>query len=179
MADDQNIQPERLPLSTDAERSRVIAEVLRHQEERAQARKRAREAMLRIEGPRGLGPRHLAFVLVVVLTSYVWFGTPSWAQMAVPAAPTVERNEASLRLALYVQAQRIEQFQSERGRLPQSLGEVGSPLPGIRYTATPRDTYHLIGTNDDLTLFYSSTLTLSPEAFLGDAEEIVFANGAP
>lgn len=178
MPDDRRPDIEDLPLSTDSERSRVVAEVLRHEEERAEARRRALERMARLDPPPGVGLRHLFFVLVVVATGYVWLGTPSWAQMAIPPEPTRELRDASLRLGLYVQAQRIEQFRSTRGRLPASLREAGPPLPGIRYEATPRDTYHLIGTNEDVTLFYSSTLTLSREAFLRDADATVFGGGA-
>lgn len=177
--DEKPEEVEEIPLSTDSERTQAIAEVLRHEEEKAEARRRARERMARLEAPRGIAPRHFAFVLVLVVTGYVWLGTPSWAQMAMPTRPTVELRDASLRLALYIQAQRIEEFRSARGRLPASLREAGPPLPGIRYTATPRDTYHLIGTNEDLTLFYSSSLTLSREAFLGEAETTVFTGGGP
>jgi len=178
MSAEHRQDPDPVSLSSEDERDRAIAEVLRHQRERAQAQERAWEVLAREERRRGFGIRHLVFAAALLVSGYVWLAAPSWAGMDAPAPPTAQRLDASLRLALYVQAQRVEAFVAEHDRLPRTLEEVGPPLPGIRYTPTPRGTFHLLGTNGDRSLFYSSSLTLSPAAFLGASEGTIFPSGA-
>jgi len=170
-----NENPERPELpgpSSEEERSRALEEVLRHEERRSQARREVHQRMQR-DQRRGLGPRHGVFLLTLAATLYVWLAAPAWARVDRPPPPTPEHREASLRVAIFLQAQRIEAFRDRTGRLPEELEETGPPMPGISYSRTPRGTYHLEGRNDTLALFYSSSsLTTLPE-FLGDAERLV------
>lgn len=161
-----------LEVSSDKERERAVLEVLRLEREREAALEFQR---LRWERERrrkrGLGVRHALFLLALVGTVYVFSGGPLWLQPPPPPPPTAEHLDASLRLALYLQGQRIESFRQREGRLPESLAEVGGGLPEIRYSRTERGTYHLAGVTDDRTLFYSSSLSQTPVEFLEDAED--------
>ena len=170
-------RPELPELSSDEELSRALEEVLRHEERRSQAQREAQRHMQR-QQRRGIGPRHGVFALALAVTLYVWIASPAWARVDRPPPPTPEHREASLRVAIFLQAQRIEAFRDRTGGLPEELEETGPPIPGISYARTPRGTYHLEGQNDTLALFYSSSaLTTLPE-FLGEAERLV-VSGSP
>lgn len=166
-----------LAMSSDDARSRALEDVLRHEEERAQARMRAQRRMQR-QQTRGLGVRHGVFVLALAATAYVWFASPGWARIDRPPPPTPEHQEASLRVAIFLQAQQVEAFRQRTGHLPAELAKAGPPLPGIVYTRTPRGTYHLEGQNDTLVLFYSSSSLTTLAEFLAEGEELVVSDGS-
>lgn len=174
MDDTHGHDPESLPLSSDAERDRALAEVVRHTHERSEARRSATAQMRRQHDQRGVGPRHGVFALVLVATLYVWLAAPGWASFDRPEPPSRLHREASLRIALYLQAQRIEEFRMRNGELPDSLAQTGPPLPGVRYEKTDLGTYHLEGQNDTLALFYSSSARTSLREFLRGADALVF-----
>lgn len=158
--------PQRKGVSTSDERARALAAVLRDQKER-----RAGEGAVPAPSARNQRARLLMFVVSFGLAVYVWFGSPSWAQPYVPPAPTPVEVEAGLRMAMYLQIQRIEVFREENGRLPRSLDEVGRRLPGVRYEQITGDVYRLRGRTDDLRLTYVSAQ--SSHEFLGNAYRIV------
>lgn len=164
-----------LRVSSDQERERAILEVLRHQREKDEALQFQR---LRWERERrrsrGLGVRHAVFLLVLIGTVYVFSGGPLWLQPPPPPPPTAGHLDASLRLALYLEGQRVESFRRREGRLPESLAEVGGAAPAIRYSKTDRGTFHLAGITETRTLFYSSSLAQTPAEFLGGAESRIF-----
>lgn len=175
MSDESPHSDEPTDVSSEDERSRALAEVLRHEEEREQARLRASRVMQK-QQQRGLGVRHGVFLLALAATLYVWIGAPSWARVDSPPPPTAAHREASLRLAIYLQAQRVEMYRERTGELPERLAQTGPPLPGIRYTRTPRGTYHLEGQNDTLALFYSSSSLTPLSEFLGDGEQLAVSD---
>lgn len=176
MPDEPRPDQEHVDVSSEEERSRTLSEVLAHEERRAQARLRGSREMKKQQ--RGLGVRHGVFLIALVATAYVWLAAPAWATIDRPEPPTPAHREASLRLAIYLQAQRIEMYRTENGHLPETLDETGPPLPGIRYTRTPRGTYHLDGRNDTLALFYSSSSLTSLSEFLAEGEELLVADTA-
>lgn len=163
-----------LDVSSDRERERAVLEVLRLQREReaAQAFQRLRWERER-RRKRGLGLRHAVFLLALVGTVYVFSGSPLWLQ-APPPGPSVEHLDASLRLSLYLQGQRVETFRQREGRLPESLAEVGGGFPEIRYSRTDRGTYHLAGVTETHTVFYSSSSRQTAAEFLDGYETRLF-----
>lgn len=156
---------QRKGVSTSNERARALAAVLRDQ------KRRTERGPVPAPSARNQRARVLTFVVSLGLAFYVWFGSPSWAQPYVPPAPTPVEVEAGLRMAIYLQIQRIEVFREENGRLPLSLDEAGNRLPGVRYEQITGDVYRLRGRTDDLRITYISAQ--SPHEFLGDAYRIV------
>lgn len=79
--------------------------------------------------------------------------------------------EASLRFAMYLQAQRIKAFQQGAGRLPRELAEAGQPLPGMSYRPLSAGTYELEGATDRVRLTYRSDTPL--REFLGTGADVL------
>jgi hypothetical protein len=82
--------------------------------------------------------------------------------------------EAALRMVVYLQAQRVELFRRDRGRLPDALEETGEPLPGVRYERLDSRTFrlHAVGRRD--TLLYTSSTPL--RAFAEGVDRVLGAS---
>jgi hypothetical protein len=65
--------------------------------------------------------------------------------------------DASLRLGMAMQFQRIDRYRQANGRLPQSLDEVGAPMQGITYERVGADQFVLRGRNGGVSLTLRST----------------------
>lgn len=142
-------------LSPEAERARAVEAVLAEQSARREIRSRppkGRRSTTRV--------RLAALVVTSGLAVYLWIALPAWMSPS-PPPPVPERlEEAALRMAVYLQAQQVELFRRDRGRLPDALEETGEPLPGVRYERVDSRTFRLraIGPRD--TLLYTSSTPL-------------------
>jgi len=114
---------------------------------------------------------YLALAVSLSLAFWIWFFPPVWAQRDPVSVPSVAEEETSLRLVMFLQAQRIESFRSENGHLPQSLEEAGPPLPGVEYTRLAGQTYYLRGEGGRAYLGYFSSQPI--DTFLGDSEDLL------
>jgi hypothetical protein len=148
--------------SSAAERKRLIDQY--EQTKRSEAERHAVEQQQALRRKRLTRP--LGLVLLLVILVYLSVTPPSWLIPAAPPAPTLAEQEASIRFAIYLQAQQLEHFRATRGRLPSSLAEAGQPLPDISYTVLAGTTYQLRSTVDS-TIRYVSTDSLGP--FLGES----------
>lgn len=158
-------EPEKKGVSTSDERARALAAVLRDQNERTA------RGPVPAAAPGNQRTRLLTFVVSFGLAVWVWFGSPSWAQPYVPPAPTPVEVEAGIRMAMYLQMQRIEVFREENGRLPLSLDEAGERLRGVEYEQITAEVYRLRGWAEGFHVTYVSAQ--SPHEFLGNAYRIV------
>jgi len=98
-----------------------------------------------------------ALVLTAVAT-WFWVFPPAFLSPPEPPSPSFERVEAGLRLAVALHADRVEQFRSENGRLPDALREVGDTFPGMRYTRVDVNTFRLHAREDVTTIRYEAGL---------------------
>jgi hypothetical protein len=153
-------------VSEERERARVLAEVLRDQEERADGARAAEEGRLRRRRF-----RRGALVATWVGVAYVWIATPSWLRVESPPDPTVEEETKALRVNVFLQTQAIESYRIERGRLPYVLQEAGPPFRGMEYRRRDSRSYDLQGRSDLVTLRYSSEE--SPFLFVGTAADLL------
>ncbi len=103
---------------------------------------------------------------LAVFAVYLLIAPPAWVNVHPIEGPPPAQQEKSLRLAMYLQAQRIEAYRLQHGALPDSLPEAGSVTPGVSYNRIG-GSYQLVGTNGKATLEYDSSQSL--QDFVGDA----------
>ena len=156
-------------VSHHTERDAALAAVLRHEAERAEMEERYRE---RVEKrPARFGLRHLALLVSFALTVWAWLFPPAIIQIPEVPPPPIAEEEATLRLVIYFQAQKVEQFVIENGRTPQLLSEAGPVFPGMDYVRITDRHYRILGSTDRLRLSFSSAE--SAEDFVGRGANIL------
>lgn len=107
-------------------------------------------------------------VLLIALTS-ILLTRPAWLFPRPPEETPVLR-EASLRVRMYVEIERIEQFRSANGHYPVSLLEAGGDTTGLSYTTGPTG-YTLTGQNGGITATFAAGS--NPREFLGDSYQAI------
>lgn len=104
---------------------------------------------------------------VLTVTQPDWL-LPGWAEAESP-----EISEASLRLAIVRERQRVEAYRMQHGRLPATLEAAGGSLSGVRYTIRNDGTYLL---EADLGRSYVRLAsTGSVQAFLGNSLQVILS----
>ncbi len=141
----------------------VVAEVLKHAEEREQASKK--KVM-----PKGPPKWMLPLTLNLgVLALYFLIAQPDFLVLSPveDPRPSVEVIEAERR-GLYFEIMKILNYQSENGRLPSTLAEMGSPLAdqGVDYTLQGDSSFLLIKTVQGETIVFDSSQD-DPAAWVG------------
>ncbi|MFW6205947.1 MAG: hypothetical protein ACOC5I_01785 [Gemmatimonadota bacterium] len=152
-------------ISGSGDRYEALLEVLEHEESQARRSREweAAERRKRSRRTRSYWP----LVVLLAIAAWLWIFPPGFLRIEPPPAQPVEQEEQALRLTIYLQAQRIQGFVEENGRLPDPLDEAGPPLPGMEYTVLQPGLYQLTGSTDRLALTYRSDLPL--QDFVGDA----------
>ena len=89
-----------------------------------------------------------------------------------PRDESAKMREASLRVRMFVEIDRIEEFSQANGRLPKTLLEARGDTVGLIYRPSD-DQFTLTGRNGRLTLTYSSTTPA--DSFLGRSYQIISA----
>ena len=120
---------------------------------------------------------------IAVICLLIWAGTGTYLLATKPAwlfergkpteSPAIQ--EASLRLAMAMQAERVERYRQGRGgRLPASLAEVGPTVEGITYERAGNE-YVLRGVNGSASLMLRSTDPI--RAFVGNSFVVIQRRG--
>lgn len=155
-------------MSESGDRYEALVEVL-EQQKLQQERGKVQDSKER-DSKRGGQPFWLVFALLII-AGWLWLMPPEPLRMNPPDPQPVAQEEAALRFAMYLQAQRILAYRQEAGRLPLTLETAGPPLPGMEYTLLQDGLYQLTGSTDRLTLTYRSDLPL--DTFVGTGADIV------
>jgi hypothetical protein len=94
---------------------------------------------------------------------------PGWFFTRPPAEPP-QLQEASLRIRMYVEIEKLQRYRTEKGRWPATLLEAAGDSTGLSYQRLG-DSYLLSGSNGPMRLNYKPES--SAEAFLGNSYRLV------
>ena len=178
--DDPRVQPEEaeappegadipeVEISQASERDAVLAAVMREQSQKAEQEEVTREALARRQG---YGIKHVAMVLATAISVWIWIWPPSVLRVQTPGPPPTEQEEATLRLVMYFQAQKIEQYRLDTGRVPLELDDAGPVFRGMEYIRLTDRDYRILGRTSRVILSYSSVEPI--DAFVGDGANIL------
>lgn len=125
------------------ERDRLLAAALAHVE--------MQEAIYRVptESPTGRRWKGLIAAAIFVLAVFLAALPPDLFVPAAPQALSDADRLRGIRTALLVQAEQIEAFRVREERLPASLAEVETALPGIRFVRSGNRLYQLVAYTPD------------------------------
>lgn len=155
MTDQDQVRPYHAKdVATGQETADTLAEVLKHAAARDEAAKQK-------TAPRPQPKWLLPFgVNLAVLAVYLLIAPPSWVVLNPIEPPPTENRIAGVRRAMVFQAARIESYRQQNGRLPASLADAGSVVPGIEYLVRGQG-YQLIGSVGEETILYDSSVPLA------------------
>jgi hypothetical protein len=110
--------------------------------------------------------------LVLLVLQPGWLAGP---KRLPPESPAVA--EASVRLSMLREQQRVADFLQRNGRLPATLSEAGVTVPGLGYEALPQQEFRLFAQVGEslLVLRSSDSMTL----FLGNSLKEIKNRGRP
>lgn len=137
--------------TTDDERDRLLAAALAHVE--------LQEARFRVptDRRRTRGWKGTAASALVMLTLLVALAPPAILVPDPPAQLTESDLTYGVVVALILQAQQIDAFRAREQRLPDSLDDLGTVLPDIRYVKSSNRLYQLVAyTSDGIAVVYDS-----------------------
>jgi hypothetical protein len=123
--------------------------------------------------PSSRAPFWIVTLTTVAVATALLVGQPAWLFPRAPKEPPV-LEEASLRVRMYIEIERIEQFRATQGRLPSSLLEAKGDTTGLQY-ATGGEGYSLTGRNAGIALTYTSSQ--APREFVGNSYDLIRRRG--
>ena len=88
-----------------------------------------------------------------------------------PGPPTVDEEESTLRLVMYFQAQKIEQYLVDTGSVPLALDDAGPVFRGMEYIRLTNRDCRILGRTGRVTLSYSSVEAL--DVFVGTGASVL------
>jgi len=165
--------PSEVEVSQASERDSALAAVLRHQTEKEEVEAHARHIRVRRQG---LGLRHIALSLAVATATWIWIWPPGVLRIDPPGQPVMWQEESALRLVMYFQAQKIEQYRIDTGRVPLALDDAGPVFRGMEYVRLTNRDYRILGRIGGLVLSYSSVQPL--DAFVAAGASVLNLGGA-
>lgn len=102
-------------------------------------------------------PSYVAAGLACAMCAWVWIAPPAWLVPRPTPTPSREYRQASMRVALALNAQRIEAYRASHGRLPQGKQEVGIATDEIAYDRTDSLAFELSAQVDGQPVSYKSS----------------------
>jgi hypothetical protein len=117
--------------------------------------------------------------VAIVFGGYLLIARPAWfiAPPPPPIAQSPEVAEASLRLGMGREAERVEAFRRKNGRLPQTLKEAGGGRMGLQYSPMGTGRYTISGTDAGIALTYDSIDSIS--TFVGNSYQLILRRFKP
>jgi len=150
------------------EAAKAVVQERNEKAEQAAARRMQPEVRKRVGVMSLLG---LTGLLVIALQP-AWLHGPKALPRESPAIV-----EASVRLAMLREQQRVMDFLKRNGRLPATLSEAGVSLPGLGYEALPQQEFRLFAQAGDSLLVLRSSDSMTH--FLGNSLRDIKNRGRP
>lgn len=167
----QNPRGPGTPRVSGREMADTLAEVLKEQAKRAEG---WREPTAKRAQGKTSPFTWVVLIVGSVLAGYVWFAPPAWLDPSPdPLSPTLA--DAGLRMEVFQQALVVEQFLSDRGRLPDDLAEAGATTTNVEYQKIDAANFRLALSSPVASVEYLSTESL--DGFLGAAFQIIRRGG--
>lgn len=129
--------------------------------------------------PRRLPPwvRATGATVGMAVCAWLWIAPPSWI-LPPPLPPvTSQQRESSARLAIVLQASRVDAYRTRTGRLPANTVEAGINYPEISYQRLDSATYQLSMDPGSGRITYRSTEPR--DRFLASSEAKTLGGGKP
>ena len=161
-------EPPEVEVSKAGERDAALAAVLRDQTVKEEVEAHARKVRVRRQG---FGLRHLTLIIATAISLWIWRWPPDVLRVGPPGPPPVQEAEAALRLVMYFQAQKIEQYLLDTGRVPLALDDAGPAFRGMAYIRLTNSDYRILGRTARVTLSYSSVEPL--DTFVGAGASVL------
>jgi len=92
-----------------------------------------------------------------VFALYLLIAPPSWVVMKPLADAPIEEQVDDMRLAMYMQAMRVDAYHAQNGVLPEALEDAGSSVPGVEYVVMGANRYELVATIGTEVVRYDSS----------------------
>ncbi len=94
----------------------------------------------------------------------------------IDSASIAEQAE-DMRLAIFMQASRVDVYRLQNGRLPASLADAGSPVEGLSYSVIGPDQYELVVTIGTEVLRYDSSQPVGEWVGAGAKDKLLGGTG--
>ena len=127
--------------------SAVLDDAARH--DKAQQQKAAQKTQAKWVLPVGIN--------LGVFAVYLLIAPPAWVVMNPLEAAPIEQQTDHMRLAMYMQAMRVDAYRQQNGELPVALGDAGSAVQGVEYSIIGANRYELIATIGTEVVRYDSS----------------------
>ena len=149
----------------------ALAAVLTHAAERDEAAEHK-------QGPKKQSKWMLPLgVNLGVFAVYLLIASPDWVVMnKIDSAPIAEQAE-DMRLAIFMQASRVDVYRLQNGQLPASLADAGSPVEGLSYNVIGPDQYELVVTIETEVLRYDSSQPVGEWVGAGAKDKLLGGTG--
>lgn len=128
----------------------AVAAVLKHAAEKDQAAKAKPRPKRQ---PKWMLP---VGINLAVLAVYLLLAPPAWVVVNPIEGPDPAVQVDGFKVALYFQAQAIEQYRVNNGRLPTTLAESGRAYEGVEYVRQGSDQYQLVAVVGDTPVVWDS-----------------------
>jgi hypothetical protein len=128
----------------------AVAAVLKHAAERDKA---GREKTPTRPPPRWLLPLGIQLSVIAL---YLLALPPKWVTVNPIEGPDATVAVEQLRFAMYLQAQRVDDYRLRTGKLPETLSDAGSAIEGVEYLRRGINSYQLVATVGEEALVYDS-----------------------
>lgn len=141
-ADDKDLPVHRV--SRVEERERLLAEAMAHAEAMEEQYK-----VIPADAPLTGKWKSPVALGMFVTAALVGLFPPAWLAGPELPRPTQGDLDRGLRAAIYLQAQQVEAFRLEHGKLPDHLRELPNPLPGLTLVRSNNRIYQVRGVGTD------------------------------